>query len=361
MPNEHVLTRSQASGLTRRASLKGLGASAIAAALPLQFSGFAFAQTAPRQTNIVTCLSWIPNHQFSGMWIALERGYFTDAGLKVEWRPGGPNTPNPAERVASGEVALGQIAGFRGLLDAINKGNDLVVIGSRFQRGPGGLMSLAKAPIKEPKDILGKRLILPSPVDVRTIETLLKMSKLPAGEGAFTYVPGGFDPAPMLDGKGDGMLVFETNQPLALEDKGMVKNKDFFFRSFDELGYPSYSNLLFGTRKWVAENRDALVRYLRAEMRGWTENEANPAVAAKLVVEKYGAEFNLDLKRETRANLLQVAYLHSDDTKANGLFWVSKDRINGPIYDALRAGGMDKLPDVDKYVDMSLLRDAYKR
>jgi ABC-type nitrate/sulfonate/bicarbonate transport system substrate-binding protein len=350
---------SRSPALTRRGTLQRLGATALATALPLNFSGPLHAQARP--ATITTSLSWIPNHQFAGMWVAMEKGYFTDAALKVEWRPGGPNTPNPAERVSSGEVGLGQISGFRGLLDAINKGNDLVVIASRFQRGPGGLMSLAKAPIREPKDILGKRLILPSPVDVRTIETVLRMNKLPAAPNSFTYVPGGFDPAPLLDGQGDAMLVFETNQPLALEDKGMVKNKDFFFRSFDELGFPSYSNVLFGTRKWVADNRDALVRYLRAEIRGWTENEANPAYGAKLAVDKYGAEFNLDLKRETRANILQVPYLHSDDTKANGLFWVNKNRINGPIYDALRAGGMDKLPEVEKYVDMSLLRDAYKR
>lgn len=346
-------------GLTRRRTLQRLGATALATALPIHYSGPLRAQA--RLTTITTSLSWIPNHQFSGLWVALEKGYFTEAALKVEWRPGGPNTPNPAERVSSGEVGLGQISGFRGLLDAINKGNDLVVIASRFQRGPGGLMSLAKAPIREAKDILGKRLILPSPVDVRTIETVLKMNKLPAAANAFTYVPGGFDPAPLLGGQGDAMLVFETNQPLALEDKGLVKNKDFFFRSFDELGFPSYSNVLFGTRKWVSDNRDSLVRYLRAEIRGWTENEANPAYGAKLAVDKYGAEFNLDLKRETRANTLQMPYLHSDDTKANGLFWVSNNRINGPIYDALRAGGMDKLPEVEKYVDMSLLRDAHKR
>ena len=350
---------SRTPALTRRGTLQRFGATALAAALPLHFSGQVHAQSRP--ATITTSLSWIPNHQFSGMWVAMDKGSFTDAGLKVEWRPGGPNTPNPAERVASGEVGLGQISGFRGLLDAINKGNDLVVIASRFQRGPGGLMSLAKAPIREPKDILGKRLILPSPVDVRTIETVLKMNKLPAAPNSFTYVPGGFDPAPLLDGQGDAMLVFETNQPLALEDKGMVKNKDFFFRSFDDLGFPSYSNVLFGTRKWVADNRDPLVRYLRAEIRGWTENEANPAYGAKLAVDKYGAEFNLDLKRETRSNILQVPYLHSEDTKANGLFWVNNSRINGPIYDALRAGGMDKLPEVEKYVDMSLLRDAYKR
>ena len=351
----------QRQGLSRRGALRGVGSAALMASVSMPFAGSAWAQGAGKPTTITTALSWIPNHQFAGLWIALEKGWFTEAGLQVVWRPGGPNTPKPTERVASGEVGLGQLAAMRPILDAITKGNDLVVIGSRFQRGPGGLLSLAKMPIREPKDIAGKRLILPSPVDVRTIEIVLKMNKLPTAPNTFQYVPGGFDPNALLDGQGDAMLAFETNQPLVLEAKGLVKDKDYFFRSFDDLGFPTYSGLLFGTRKWVAENRDALVRYLRTEIRGWVENEANPVLGAKLTAEKYGAEFNLDLKRETRSNMLQLPYLHSKDTAENGLFWVSQERISGPIYDALRSGGMDKLPEVDKFVDMSLLRDARKR
>ena len=98
---------------------------------------------------------------------------------------------------------------------------------------------------------------------------------------------------------------------------------------------------------------------------GWTgvrpRPGGRPALGAKLTAEKYGADFNLDLRRETRSNTLQLPFLHSPDTAANGLFWVSRDRLAGPIYEALRAGGMDKLPDPDKVVDMSLLREAHRR
>ena len=324
------------------------------------FAGQAWAQGAPRPGTITTALSWIPNHQFAGLWIGLEKGWFNDAGVRVEWRPGGPNTPSGVERVASGEVGLGRVSGMRPVFEAIMKGNDLVVVGTCFQRGPGGMLSLAKRPILEAKDLIGKRLILPSPVDVRTIEIVLKLNKLPAAPNAFTYVPGGFDPQPLLDGQGDAMLAFVTNQPLALEARGMVKDKDYFFRTFEELGLPNYSGMLFGTRKWVADNRDLLVRFLRTEIRGWIENEKSPAYAAKLAVDKYGVDFGLDLKREIRSNELQLPFLHSEATAKNGLFWIDRDRLGGVMYDGLRAGGLDKLPDLDKFLDLSLLRDAQK-
>lgn len=341
--------------VSRRRFLRAVAVGGAASFAPFHLINAACAQGAAQPATINTALSWIPNHQFAGMWIALENGWFDEARLKINWRPGGPNTPNPVERVASGEVGLGQQSNPRPVLEAITKGNDFVIFGSRFQRQPGGLLSLAKNPVLEAKDMIGKRIIAPNPTDVRTIETAFKANKLAP---TFQYVPGGSDPQGLLDGQGDAMVAFATNQTVALERKGLVKDKDFFHRTWDELGLPGYNGLLFGNRKWVADNRDALVRYLRTEIRGWIENEKNPAYAAKLTVEKYGADFGLDLRQETRANELQIPFLRSKDTEQNGLFWVNRERLGGPMYDALRAGGIEKLPDVDRIVDMSLLRDA---
>jgi ABC-type nitrate/sulfonate/bicarbonate transport system substrate-binding protein len=128
----------------RRRLLRSAGVAAGVAAIlptPIRLVDAARAQGTPRPATISTALSWIPNHQFSGMWIALDRGWFEQAGVKVNWRPGGPNTPNPVERVASGEVGLGQQSNPRPVLEAIVRGNDFVIIGARFPRQPCGLLS----------------------------------------------------------------------------------------------------------------------------------------------------------------------------------------------------------------------------
>jgi ABC-type nitrate/sulfonate/bicarbonate transport system substrate-binding protein len=308
-----------------------------------------------RPGTITTALSWIPNNSFAGMWVALDRGYFDEVSVKVDWRPGGPNTPNPVERVSSGEVILGQQANPRPVLEAIVRGNDFVIVGSRYQRQPGGLLSLAKNPVLEPKDIVGKRILGPTPTDAKTIETALRANRLPID---FKFVPGGADPQALLDGQGDAMVAFVTNQTVALELKGLVKDKDFFHRTWDELGLPGYNTLLFLPRRWLDENRDLAIRYLRAEIRGWKENERDPMLGARLAVDKYGVDFGLDLKREFRSNQLQIPFLHSDDTRVNGLFWISRDHLGGPVYEALRLGGVERLPDVDKILDMSVLKEA---
>jgi ABC-type nitrate/sulfonate/bicarbonate transport system substrate-binding protein len=333
-----------------RIAAAGLAAGAIPAVAPF---GAARAQAGRK---IVATLSWIPNSQFSGLWMGLERGYFAEKGIEVDWRPGGPNTPNPVERVASGEVQFGQQANPRPVLEAIAKGNDFVVFGSTFQRQPGGLLSLAKNPIQKPEDIVGKRIICPNPTDVRTIEVTLAINGLPK---EFTYVPGGFDPQPLLEGQADAMLAFATSQPLVLEDKGLVADKDFFHRTWDDLGQLGYNNFLFAKRDWLKDNRQLVVDYLAGELRGWEAAQAEPEEAARLTVEKYGVDFGLKGDRELRSLKRIIPFLHSEDTKARGLYWIDGARLSGPIYEALRLGGLDNLPAVESFLDMSILQDAH--
>src|SRR6202008_4584717 len=101
-----------------------------------------------------------------------------------------------------------------------------------------------------------------------------------------------------------------TNQACTRDVKiNMFRCKDFFFTSFDSMGYRYYTNLVFVKRDYLAANRPLVLGYLKGLTRGWTENAKDPSVAAKLCVSKYGADLGLDLKQQTRQNELQIAML----------------------------------------------------
>ena len=76
------------------------------------------------------------------------------------------------------------------------------------------------------------------------------------------------------------------------------------------------------------------------------------------MVDKYGLDFGLDFEQQLRALEVSKEFVHSEDTEAHGLFWVNETRLAGPIYDALRAGGVVNLPDVESILDMSIVTDA---
>ncbi|HEX9522916.1 MAG TPA: twin-arginine translocation pathway signal protein, partial [Reyranella sp.] len=88
-------------------------------------------------------------------------------------------------------------------------------------------------------------------------------------------------------------------------------------------------------------------------------NGKDPAVAAKLVVTKYGADLGLDLKQQTRQNELQYAMLKNPAKPDQPLLVLDRDAIAGPMYAAAKASGRDKLPEVDKLADFSVMQEVH--
>ena len=82
-------------------------------------------------------------------------------------------------------------------------------------------------------------------------------------------------------------------------------------------------------------------------------------MAAKLAVTKYGADLGLDLKQQTRQNQLQQAMLRDPGKPDHKLLTLDRDAIAGPMYDAAKASGRDKLPEVDKLCDFAVMQEVY--
>ncbi len=325
--------------------------SILAAASLLAAPGVARAQ-APARLRLQ--LGWIANVQYAGEWVALERGHFARHGVNLEWYPGGPNAlPGPV-MLAAGRADLGYTAWFP-LLDAVARNNDLVLISAVFPQNPLGIISLPRKPIRTAADIVGARILAQGPNEKTAIDATLALNNLPV---RWTQVPAGFSPEPLLAGEGDGYTAFSTNQTIILERMGMQRGRDFHFVSFDELGFRSFGAVLATTRPYLQANRPQVVGFLRGLIQGWNENEAaDPAYAARLTVEKYGRDFGLDLRQQTRQNELQIPLARHADGKPR----LSLDRaaIEGPLYAAARATGRTNLPDPDRLCDFNVVLEAH--
>lgn len=309
--------------------------------------GVAAAAASPE--TVTTQLLWIKNVESAGLWIADANGYFRSAGIDAQMLAGGPGMSSVEAVVAAGRADVG-IDQIEHIVDAVNAGTDLVIIGAIFQRSPAGLVSLPAHPIRTAHDILGKRIGLQQGARLY-IDGILKLNKLPL---EYTEVVVGFDPAPLVEGACDGYLCFITNQPLTLA----AQHVPYTVVTFEQLGMQNYGECLFCTRDYLRTHRATLVRYLGALQRGWTDNARDPAVAAKLATQTYGATLGLDLTQQIAENRAQIPLTQSAQTRQHGVLWIDKARMRGPIYDSLRATGRTQLPDVDRFVDDSLLRDA---
>jgi ABC-type nitrate/sulfonate/bicarbonate transport system substrate-binding protein len=113
-------------------------------------------------------------------------------------------------------------------------------------------------------------------------------------------------------------------------------------------------------RDYLTSNRDAVVGFLRATIEGWEQAIKDPAEGVQLTLDVYGKDLGLDQPTEAAQLDAQLPLMQSDLTQQKGLYWMDMDLLSGPMYEALRKGGRDSLPDPNQLVDLSVLEDAYQ-
>lgn len=333
--------------MRRRSFLAG---SAGALATPF-LSGMARAQGL---TPLTAQFGWIANVEYGDHWVGLDQGIFTELGLDVTASPGGPNAPASMTMLAAGNAQIGY-GSWLPFLDAVAHGNDFVIISSRFQSSPLGIISLAANPILTAEDIIGKRILLQGAPEETAIQATLGLGGI---TGDWAAVPAGFSPEPLLAGDGDGYTGFATNQIITLETMGLVRDQDFFFRSFDELGFRSYAGIAIVSRAYLDANREALVKYTAGLMKAWKLIKANPDLPAELAVNVYGADLGLDITQQKRQSQLQLDFVFPGGDDDYPILSLDPELMAGPMMDAARATGRENLPDIATIIDTTLAAEA---
>ena len=306
-----------------------------------------------RPGELTMALGWVPDVEYADLWVALDRHYIADAGLRFNYLPGGPNAPQPVLEISAREADFGD-SDWLPFCDAIAQGNDFVILASLFPVTPIGLISLPAKPVRTPADLAHKRFLVQGPNERAILQALFHLNGLAE---TYTMVPVGFSPEPLLQGAGDAYFCFVTNQPQTLMRMGLREGADFYVTRLYDLGYRVSTSLLTVERKTLKSRRSELVRFLGALLRGHAVNAADPAYGARLAVERYGADLGLDLQQQTTLNRLQIPL--ETEPGAEIPFWFSEEAFAGPMFAAARVSGRPALPPPATLRDMSLLEEAY--
>jgi len=345
--NRSERTQSSAAGLRRRRFVQ---LTAMAAGAAILSAGC----RRQRSRELTMSLGWIPDVEYADLWVALDRRYIADAGIRFNYLPGGPNAPQPVLEISAGEADFGD-SDWLPFCDAIGQGNDFVILASLFPVGPAGLISLPAHPVRTPADLVGKRFLVQGPNERAMLQALFRINGL---EENYTAVPVGFSAEPLLEGAGDAYFCFVTNQPQALERMGLRQGRDFYVTRLYDLGYRVSASLLTIERKTLHQRRGEMVRFLGALLRVHAANAADPALGARLAVDRYGADLGLNLEQQTTLNRLQIAL--ETEPGAQIPFWFSEQAFAGAMYSVARVTGRPPLPPPAQLRDMSLLEEAYR-
>lgn len=294
-------------------------------------------------------LRWLKDVAWAGYYAAIDKGYYEEEGLEVDILAGGPNID--VQQVVSGG---GSPIGL-GITDRIIRGRiegvPLRVIGAQYQIPPASFISFAKENITQAADLAGKR-IATTPEGVPLIKALFVNNGLDPDD--WEFVNSGFDPSPLVEGAADIFQGFCTDQALLLEREG----NDMHCLTYDVLGYDLYDAPIVTTDDTLENDEEMLVGFLRASIKGWEYNEANPDEMAELTVSKYGVE-GLDLEFQKAQNLAQMPFVQPDVAEGQGLFWMTEDRWQNTIDFLVEADAIAEAIPAADVMTTAILEKAY--
>lgn len=294
-------------------------------------------------------LSWLKNIEFVGEYFADSKGYFKDAGFgSVNLIAGGAASTSVEAGLGTGKIWLGMSAP-QTTAPAVLEGLPAKIVGATYQKNPFCIVSSAGKPIKTPQDMKGRR------IGVQDTNQLIFNALLTANDmkpSDVTIVPAQFDPTPLANGEVDGWVSYVTNEPIILAAKGFA-NTNFLFADF---GLPLVAETLTVKQETIDNERDKLKAFLAAEIKGWREAVAHPGEGARLAVEVYGKDLQLDLEEQTKEAIAQNDLVVSGDSRVNGLFTMSDALIEKNIA-ALAKSKIDIK--ADQLFDLSVLKELY--
>jgi NitT/TauT family transport system substrate-binding protein len=233
----------------------------------------------PNLTKVKIAMGYIPNVQFAPFYVALDKGYFTQEGLEINFDYNWET--DIIALLAKNELQFGIGSGDQVIL-AREKGLPVVDFFNWYQRFPVCITSLAKNKISKPVDLIGKTVGTPAVYGASYIgwQAFLRQNKLPEQQIKLSVV--GYTQVPSLtEGKVQAIIGYTMNEPVQLKSLGYQIN------NFEVAEVANFvSNGLLTNDQTIRDNPQLIRAFAKAFLRGLQDTLNNPEEAF-LISKKY--------------------------------------------------------------------------
>ena len=251
---------------------------------------------------------WTPQAQFSGFYVAQEKGFYAEEGLDVEIRHIGANSSeNPMDLLLGGEA---QIVGQQLIQSIIARADGRKILNVMSITQESGLCCVSRNPISDPKELdslkVGRwKVGYADFCDMLEAYSGITVNWVPFLNGINLYIYGAVD----------ATLCYTFSELISLDLAIGDIPGDHIIR-FSEFGYDCPEDGLYVTEDYYRNNKESVDKFVRASIKGWEYAREHKGEALEISW-KYVQEGNITTNREHQRRMLEE-YLRLQMNKNTG-------------------------------------------
>ncbi|MFI5734650.1 ABC transporter substrate-binding protein [Kribbella sp. NPDC051587] len=217
-------------------------------------------------------------------YVALDKGYFKDAGFDVKITPGS-GTVDVMKQVAGGQADYG-IGDFTAIVITLGKQKmPVTTVGMIHQKSMAGLMTLEGMGITKPSDLVGKSVgDQPGSTNQVMFPVWAKAVNIDPGKVNFVASPPPALPALLTSKKVDAIGQFVVGKPLI--EKADKDGRKAIMLPYGDALPQLYGNAILARADVAKEHPDQVKKFTAALLKGLDDAMKDPAAAAE-TLKKY--------------------------------------------------------------------------
>lgn len=178
---------------------------------------FAPAEAQDELTDQTFFMTFVPNIQFASIYTALEKGYFSDAGIHLTMEHG--DEPVGVDLIAAGQRQFGLVSGEQ-VLAARANGRPIISVYEWFQKYPVGIVYPENSGIETVADLRGRVVGIPGRFGASYTGLIALLAANDMTESDLQLQEIGFNaPEVMCVGAVEAAVIYVTNEPLQINNR----------------------------------------------------------------------------------------------------------------------------------------------
>lgn len=265
-------------------------------------------QSTSVEKKLKLVLDWTPNTNHTGLYVAMDKGYYKDAGIELEIVQ--PPEDGAEVLVASGKADFG-ISFQDTMAGALSKDSPLPIkaVAAITQHNTSGIMSRKGDGITTPKGLEGKKYATwDLPIEKAILKNVVEKD---GGDFAkVELIPSTVtDEVSALSTKQiDAVWVYYGWAGISAKEKGF----DFDYFAFKDINptFDYYTPVLITNDYMIKNNSDTVKKFLEATKKGYEFAAGNPQDATEILL-KYAPEIDSKLANASQ-EYLSTCYIDKD-------------------------------------------------